>query len=236
MNKNVFSFQHDGFDGPLDLLLELIENEKLDISKISLAKVTDDYIKYVRSQEITDPEQLAEFLVVAAQLMLIKSKSLLPDLKLEADEEMGIDELQRRLEEYKKIKEMAKEIKKLENKKQFIFTREAYLGIDPVFYPPKKTTVSAIKNIFAAFLASVPKIEKLAEEKIKRIVSIEEKISHIRSFLQEAVEGAFSQIVRGAKEKVDVIVSFLALLELSKQKFVELEQRKSFGDIVFKKK
>lgn len=231
-----FLLKHDSFEGPLDLLLELIENEKLDISKISLAKITDDYIKYIRSREITDPEQLAEFLVVAAQLMLIKSKSLLPDLKLEADEEMGIDELQKRLEEYKKLRELAKEIKKLENKKQFIFTREAYLGIDPVFYPPKKTTADAIKNIFAAFLASVPKIEKLAQEKIKRIISIEEKISHIRSFLQEAVEGAFSQIVRGAKEKVDVIVSFLALLELSKQKFVELEQRKSFGDIVFKKK
>ena len=168
--------------------------------------------------------------------MLIKSKSLLPDLKLETDEEVGIEELQKRLAEYKKIKDLAKEIKNIENKKLHIFTKESYLGIDPVFYPPKKTTVLVIKEIFTAFRDSIPKIEKLAEEKIKRIISLEEKINHIRSFMRDAVEGAFSQIIKGAGGKVEIIVSFLAILELAKQKFLELGQEKSFGEIKIYKK
>ena len=224
------------FEGPLDLLLQLVDQEKLSITEISLAKVTDEYIKYVKSLEKIAPEQLAEFLVIAAQLMLIKSKSLLPDLKLEADEEIGIEELQKRLAEYKKIKDLAKEIKILESLNKHIFTREAYLGVDPFFYPPPGISILVIKKIFAAFLSSIPKIEKLAEEKIKRIISIEEKINHIRSFMQETVEGAFSQVIKGAEEKVDIIISFLALLELAKQKFLQLEQQKSFGDITFKRK
>lgn len=231
----MYVLKQEKFEGPLELLLELIEKEKLSISEISLAKVTDDYIKHVKSLEKIDPEQLAEFLVVAAQLMLIKSRSLLPSLKLSEEETQSIEELEKRLAEYKRLRELAKELKKLEVMHRPIFTREAYLGMDPIFYPPKKLTAAMIKDAFAAFLAALPKIEKLAEEKIKKMISLEEKIKHIRSFLQETVEKAFSELVKGAKEKVEVIVSFLAILELARQKFVELEQQKPFEDITIKR-
>lgn len=230
-----YVFKQEKFEGPLELLLELIEKEKLSISEISLAKVTDEYISYVKSLDKIDPEQLAEFLVVAAQLMLIKSRSLLPGLQLSEEEMQSVEELEKRLEEYKRLRELSKEIKKLEAKKQYILTREAYWGMEPVFYPPQKLTTNMIRAAFTAFLAALPKIEKLAEEKIKKIISLEEKIAHIRSFLSEQVERAFSEITKGAKEKVEVIVSFLAILELARQHFVELHQKKAFEDILIKK-
>ncbi len=227
--------KQEKFEGPLGLLLELIEKDKLSISEISLAKVTDEYIRHVKSLEKIDPEALAEFLVVASHLMLIKSRSLLPSLKLSEEDEQSIEDLERRLAEYKRMRELAKELKKMEVARHFIYTREAYQGLEPVFYPPKKLTVSMISDIFAAFLAALPKIEKLAEEKIKKIISLEEKIAHIRSFLQITIEQAFSELVRGTKEKVEIIVSFLAILELAKQKFVELDQKKLFEDIIIKR-
>lgn len=230
-----FQIKQEKFEGPLEVLLNLIEKEELSISEISLARVTDDYIRYVNALEKADPEELAEFLVVAAELMLIKSRSLLPSLKLSEEETESIEELERRLEEYKHIRELSRELKKLEARRAFIFTREEYLGMEPVFYPPLKLTPLMLGRALAAVLAAIPKLEKLAEEKIKRIISIEEKITHIRTVLQEAVERSFSELVKGAKEKVEIIVSFLALLELARQKFVELEQGSLFEDIVVKK-
>lgn len=230
-----FAVKQEKFEGPLELLLELIEKEKLSITEISLAKVTDDYVAHVKKLEKIDPEQLAEFLVVAAQLMLIKSRSLLPNLKLSEEDEASIEELEKRLEEYKKLRELAKGLKIIEAAGKQILSRESFMGLDPVFYPPPKLTLDLFKAAFAEFLAALPKIEKLTEDKIKRIISLEEKVKEIQKFLQTQIERAFSDMVKGAKEKVEVIVSFLAILELAKQKFVALEQKKMFDDIIVKK-
>ncbi len=229
-----FQIKQEKFEGPLELLLELIEKEKLAISEVSLAKVADEYVRYVRTLEKIDPEALAEFLVVAAQLMLIKSRSLLPNLRLSEEDEVSIEEFERRLLEYQKIRELARELKKREGR-FVIGAREAYLGVEPIFYPPPKLSLMIIREAFRAWLESIPKIEKLAEEKIRKIISLEEKIAHIRTFLQEKVAGAFSEITQGAQERVEIIVSFLALLELSRQKFLELKQEKQFGEILIKK-
>ena len=231
----IFQIKHEKFEGPLDLLLELIEKEKLAISEISLAQVTDDYIKYIKTLEKIDPESLAEFLVVAAHLMLIKSRSLLPNLRLSEEDEASIEDLEKRLAEYKRIKDTLKALRWLEAKQEQIFTREAYAGMETIFYPPLKLTSEGLRTALAAFLAALPKIEKLAEDKIKKIISLEERINHIRSFLQSTMERTFSEIVNGARDKIEIIVSFLAILELSRQKFVELRQSKPFSDIMIKK-
>ncbi len=219
----------------MELLFELIENEKLAISEISLAKVADDYIRYVRALEKIDPEALAEFLVVAVHLMLIKSKSLLPSLELPIEDQIAIDDLEKRLEEYKKIRVRAIELKEIESQHRHIFSREQYLGLNAIFYPPPKLSAEKIKETFSAFLKALPKLEKLAEEKIKRIVSLEERISEVRSFLEKAITRSFSELVKGAGDKIDIIVSFLAILELARERFLDLEQTKSFGDIVIKR-
>lgn len=230
-----FQIKQEKFEGPLELLLNLIEKEEFAISEISLAKVTDDYIRYVRSLEKIDPEALAEFLVVAAELMLIKSRSLLPQLELSKEEKFSIEDLERRLLEYKRIRDLARELKKKEAKRLQVFTREAYRGMEPIFYPPKKITLNMIREVFFEFLKSLPKIEKLSEEKLRRIISLEEKINSIRNFLLHTVEKKFSEIIKGAKGRVEIIVSFLAILELAREKFVELHQEKPFEDIRIKK-
>ena len=229
-----FTVRQEKFEGPLELLLDLIEKEELAISEISLALVTDEYLAHVRSLPSPDPEELAEFLVVAVQLMLIKSRSLLPGLEASEEEQASAEELEARLKELQRIRGAAKSIQELERKGFASRSRDAYLGMEPVFHPPPALTRHALADAFAALIAVLPKAEKLAEEKLKRIVSLEEKIAHVRSILQGAIERGFSEIVQGAKEKVEIVVSFLALLELAKQKFVELRQDKPFTEIFIK--
>lgn len=231
----MFSVQQEKFQGPLSLLLDVIEREALSISEISLARVAEDYIKYVRALGTRDPESLAEFLVIASQLMLIKSKTLLPNLVLSEEDEESIDELETRLAEYQRFRELARELTCLEGERRRIITREAYYNLSPIFYPSKKLTLFYLEDIFRTFLASLPKLEKLVQEKLKHIVSLEEKIKHVRAFLENTVSHAFSEMVKGSREKVDVIVSFLAILELARQKFVDLDQETPFGDIIVKR-
>lgn len=230
-----FQVRQETFEGPLELLLELIEKEKLSINKISLARVTNDYIAHVGSLEEIDPEALAEFLVVAAQLMLVKSRSLLPGLALSEEEEESIEEFEKRVEEYRVIREFAKGIQSLLGHRRWIVTREAYTHAEPVFYPPPALRAEGIWATFASLLAALPQVEKLVEEKIRRVISLEEKVNHIKAIFQSAIERGFSEIVRGAKEKVDIIVSFLAILELANQKFLDIRQDKLFEEIVVKK-
>ncbi|MBI2055883.1 MAG: segregation/condensation protein A [Candidatus Sungbacteria bacterium] len=226
-----FEIRQEKFEGPLELLVELIETEKLAVSEISLSKVTDDYIRYVRSLEKIDPEVLAEFLVVAAQLMLVKSRSLLPGIELTREDEAAIGELGKRLEQYKRFRDLAGGLKTLEKRRAGIVTREHYAGMEPIFYPPSGLTADLLGGVVQSLLAAIPKVEKLAEDKIRRIVSLEDRIASIRIFLDGAITKSFSEIVKNTNEKVDVIISFLAILELAKQKFVELDQKGLFEDI-----
>lgn len=255
-----YVFKHEKFEGPLQILLELIEKEKLAISEISLAKVADEYLSHVKSLgainpvrslarangaspndlgEATsngvNPDELAEFLVIAAQLMLIKSRSLLPHLQLDEEEKSSIEELERRLEEYRRARDRAKALKERAALGLRIHARESFFGLPPVFFPPPGVGLANLKAAFEAFVAALPKLEKLAEERIKKVISLEEKISHIRSFLTGFVERAFSEIIKGSRERTEVIVSFLAILELARQRFVDLDQSKPFGDITIKR-
>lgn len=229
-----FHIRQEKFEGPLEALAELIDKERLAISEVSLARVADDYLAYVRGLGVVDPEELAEFLVIAAQLMLIKSRSLLPGLQLSEEEEGSIEELEARMRQYKICRERAGDLAALQRRRARIMSREAYRALPPVFYPPAALSAESLERAFRAVVAAIPRIEKLAEEKIKRIISLEEKIAHIKEFVQGAVARGFSELVAGAKEKVEVIVSFLALLELARLRAVDLHQEELFSDIVIK--
>lgn len=247
----VYRVKQEKFEGPLDLLLELIQSEKLSINEISLASVTDGFIAYLKqlgadgaadqsaqireSETWADQEVLAEFLVVAATLLLIKSRSLLPQFQASPEEEESIAELEKRLAEYQRLKAFSEELGRLAKGGPKAFSRETFAGTAPVFYPPKRFSVAMLAQAFEGILYALPKIEKLVEEKIKKVISLEEKIRELQSFLQEKVERAFSELVSGAKEKIEVIVSFLALLELAKQKLIMVEQKDRFGDITIRR-
>ena len=229
-----FHIQQEKFEGPFELLLELIEQEKLSISEVSLGAVADAYLQYVRSLDERDPEELAEFLVVAAELLLVKSKTLLPNIALTDEEEGSIEELERRLTEYKQVRTLAEVIRKLERDGRRLVSREQGI-VQAFFYPPRSLSVVTLAESLVSLIATIPKKEKLAEEKIRRIISLDEKIKQIQNLFEERIEHAFSEMVRGAGEKVEIIISFLAILELAKQQFVDLRQHELFEEITIRR-
>jgi len=223
------------FEGPLDLLLDLIEREKLDITDVSLAQVADQFLEYLEGNENIGPESLADFLLVAGKLILIKSKAILPLLELEEGEEMDIEKLKWQLREYQRFKEISKEIKKLENRKKMFFSRDSYLGINTVFCPPEKLLSQDLMSVFENVLKKLPKFEKLAQETIKKVISIKDKIEHLKQSLTQRIEITFREATTGFSSKVEVIVTFLAMLELVRKNVVIIEQTEMFGEIKIKK-
>jgi len=229
------------FSGPLEILLNLVEEQKFSINEISLAKVAEQYIAYLKSLEEMPKEELAAFLVVASTLMLIKSRSLLPDLQLTDEEEMDVKELELRLKTYKFFKELAGHLKELNNQNKHLFGREAYAGMSAVFFPPKGLAPAILKKILGEILEAIPQKEILPEESILKAVSLEDKMTELKERLLRFMQFTFSAIGGSAsggddkQSKIEVIVSFLAMLELIKQGFMIFEQKKLFGSIELKK-
>lgn len=220
----------------MELLLALIEEQKLDVTRVSLAKVADQYLKYVECQENITLENLAEFLSIASRLILIKSKALLPTLALSDEEEKEIKDLEYQLAEYKKFKDVSRQISALFHSPKSSFSRESFLGITPFFYPPPGVSAFSLKESFLKVLKEIPLVEKLEEEIVREIVTLEEKISHLQKVLRERIEVSFAEVASGARDKIEVIVSFLAMLELVKQKIINVEQSGMFKEIKMKYK
>jgi segregation and condensation protein A len=222
------------FEGPLDLLLQLIEKEELDITEVSLSKITDQYIKHLKELEEINPAELADFLVIAARLLYIKSKTLLPSLYIDEEDE-GTD-LEQQLKIYKEYWEAAKKIQKMISKKKFIFFREKLLTTDvPAFNPPKSLTKEKMAKIFRQVLKDIEPPIILKEEKIIKKINIEQKIEQIKKMIFDRAVMSFGTLLEGAKNKTEVIVSFLALLELVKQKTIRVDQEDLFNEILIKK-
>lgn len=225
------------FEGPLGLLLQLIEKEEMDITQISLAKIADQYIEYIKSCSAIKPEELADFLVVAAKLLLIKSRALLPFLKGEAEQE--IEEFEHQLKMYKEFLEAAKKIEALIGKKRFSFAREfnrkAFLASAHIFSPPKNLSAAELSAVFSEIIRDIKPAEILEEKNLEQIVNIEDKILAIQEILLEKIKISFSHVLASAKNKTEIIVSFLALLELIKQRDVMVSQGDLFGEIEINK-
>ncbi len=224
------------FEGPLDILLELIEKEKMSISDISLASVCDQFLDYTKHFEELQPNYLVNFLVIASKLILIKSKSLLPFLELTDEEEEGIEELKDKLEEFQRIKKGAEHIKRLEEKKSILYERFSGIKNVKVFLFPGDLNKDTLKDLFVGVWEEQKKEEEnpLLEKRIEAIVSFEEKLSEIRDRLTKKAEEYFHN-VSDKKSKVNTIIAFLAVLELAKQRFLITEQSNNFGDIKIKK-
>lgn len=218
----------------MDLLLGLIEDRKLDITRISLAEVTDQYLDFIKGAEKISLENLADFLSVAAKLILIKSKALLPSLELDEEEEEEIKDLEIQLKEYRKFKEAAGKMGALFSQAKPSFSRESFLELTPSFCAPKNVDLALLKKSFENLLREIPDKEKLEEEVVSEVVTLEEKIEHLLACLRQKVELSFGKLVSGAQDKTEVIVSFLALLELVKQCLVSVNQDSMFSDIKFK--
>ena len=227
----MYQVKLEKFEGPLELLLELIEKEKLSITELNLACVADQYLEYIRDNQNIHLENLADFLSVAAKLILIKSRALLPILKFSDEEEEEIEDLAQQLLEYKKFKEISAKIGKLAVAGRVCFSKAPYQGIRSVFYPPEDLNAFDLKKHFQKVLAEIPLASVLQEEIVGEIVTLEERISDLEIALRNKLETCFSELVAQAKDKIDVIVSFLAMLEMVKQRIIHVEQKELFQDI-----
>ena len=219
------------FEGPLDTLLSLIEKRKLFINDISLAQVADDYISYVRSLSDFPLADSAHFVLIASTLVLIKSKSLLPNLSLTEEEQSNIDDLEDRLKQYQKYKALS-----LHLKERFGINVE-YLRLPSkekivVFTPDKNTSVARISEVIKSVIVGMPKKEFVPKAVVQKVISLEEMMDSLADRITKSMKMSFRDFAGvGKVEKVNVIVSFLAMLELVKQGIIQVRQDKDFHDI-----
>ena len=222
------------FEGPLDLLLSLIEQQQLDITQISLAQVTEQFLKYVKDLEQIDATQLADFLGIAAKLLVIKSKSILPTLEVGTPEEEAEEDLTEKLLRYKQFKEAGKYFKQLDLRRQQSFTRTMVFSQRINFWPDPAVTGDVLRDSIGKVLDSLKELDNLPKAKIKEAISIQEKIQALQVKLSSQVETKLSDLLKNAKNKEEVIITFLALLELIKQRMFSVDQDELFADVTIK--
>lgn len=234
MTERSYTVKTDAFEGPLDLLLELVTKRKLFVNDVSLAEVTDDFIKYLESHEEFPIGESAEFIVVASTLMLIKSKSLLPMIDLSPEEEESIHDLENRLILYQRAKELSLVLKSLFGKK-IIFDKTPAKNPLIVFSPDSKTDPKNLLVALEGILEALPKKDVLPKVVVKKVVSLEEMIERLIGRVSQASKMSFKDF-HGTKGKLDyekkvsIIVGFLAMLELVKRGVIRVTQKES-GDI-----
>lgn len=224
-----FSIKTDAYEGPFEVLLDLIEARKLLVNDLALASITEDYIQHVRAQEAFPVEETANFIQIAATLLLIKSKSLIPDLELSEDENADVEDLKRRLAAYEKVREATRELTRIYGRS--VMARAGERPPEVVFAPARDLSTAALEEAMARVLAAREAVEELPEARVKPLVTIEEMMDRLAKRVQSAMTLSFKDFAGGQKEKVEVIVSFLALLELVKQGAVAAEQYGAYGDI-----
>ncbi len=226
-----FTIKTQAFEGPLDLLLDLIEKHKLFISDISLAKVTDDFIGHIRQFEAMPMGESAHFILIASTLLLIKSKSLLPSLTLSEDEQGDIKDLETRLTIFKRIKEVSMHVAELFGT-DVIFARSRSAPIRQVFTPAPEFTLIKALDTLRDLIERLPKTEKLPKHVVEKVVSIDEMIGTLTTRITSSLRMSFKEFTKEHRAtRVNVIVSFLAMLELVKEGIMHVSQESIFGDI-----
>ncbi len=225
------TFRVEQFEGPLDLLLQLVEQEELDISHVSLAKVAEQFVEYVQQSSQIPPEELADFLVVAAKLMYIKSKLLIPELH-DTELEEGPD-LESQLREYQRFVAASKEVdvRWRAGHRSFVRIGMPLKLVPSGFVPPLEVTLEVLHATMRRVIARLEPIIRLPQTSIERAVSIQDKIRDLFDRVRSQAKTSFHAFVAGSLGRTEAIVSFLALLELVKQRFVRVDQRNLFHDI-----
>ncbi len=227
--KTKFSIKTKSYQGPLEVLLDLIEARKLLVNEFTLSNITEDFIQHVRAQTTFPVEETANFIQIAATLLLIKSRSLIPDLELSDEENADVEDLKRRLSAYEKVREAARELSRVFGKRMMVPVGERPPEV--VFTPARDLSVNALAEAMAQVLAARAAVEALPTASIKPLITIEEMMDRLAKRVQSAMTLSFKDFAAGTKEKIEVIVSFLALLELVKQGAVATEQFDEYGDI-----
>lgn len=230
----MYKVKVEKFEGPLDLLLELIEDEKLDITEIALAGITDKYLNEVSR---LDPKvyDVAEFMVVAARLIYLKSKALLPSL-VSDEEEAEIEDLKTKLEIYRKYKAAAQEFGNVLSKNQRSYPAHKPKLRTASFVPPKGIEVQDLWRVFQKLLKDMP--EEMAREEVElpsEKVTVEEKLAVLTEVFKKKKSFTLTEIIKESKTKIDAIVTFLAVLEMIKLRKLKVTQDSNFKNIILER-
>jgi segregation and condensation protein A len=227
-----YTVQIPVYEGPLDLLLQLIERAELDITAVALAMVTDQYLKYIRAMQEAKAEEISAFLVIAAKLIQIKSEALLPRPPVrEAGEEDPAENLARQLRIYKRFKEVANWMELRERA-----GLRTFLRLSP---PPKIEGRLDLSDITLQDLLKAAEGIFLNEKDKQALgtvisapkVTIREKIAFIAERLSKSEQASFKELIGAARTRLEVVVTFLAMLELIKRYRIAARQETLFGDI-----
>lgn len=222
----------EAFEGPLDLLLYLIKKQNIDILDIPVAEVTRQYVEYVDFIKELSLELAAEYLVMAALLAEIKSRMLLPKIEENKEEEDPRTELVRRLQIYEQFKKAAAGLDELPRQGREIFTVVTDTSNMPIVKPQP---VVQLKDLFFAFMEVLKRSELVAGHKIRRdLLSVRDRMSQILVRVQEAEFVPFTALFTPQEGRLGVVVTFLAMLELLKDKIIEFVQAAPFGPIHLK--
>lgn len=224
----VFTLEVGEFKGPLELLLDLIEQQKLEVNDISLSAVADEYVEYIEDRSRIPLSETAQFVVIASTLLLIKSKSLLPSLELTVSEEEDVRDLEHRLRLYAHARNAAKLIKKQWGKSAYL--PKNHQQSDIVFTPADDITKSSIFSSFKKIIEAIPAFTKTPTAQIAREVRLEDVIENLTKRMQSAFTDSFKNLTAKA-DRVESIVHFLALLELVKRGTLGVQQQQNFSDI-----
>ncbi|MBU0596998.1 segregation/condensation protein A [Patescibacteria group bacterium] len=225
-------FKLKQFEGPFDLLLSLINEQKLSIGEISIAEVTEQYLNYLDKVIERDTEELADFLVVATKLLLLKSRLLLPQLSMDEDEGASLED---QLKLYQAFVVASKKMNELWlDKQKGAFRIEPPRHTD-TFSPPENLTLELVRDSMVQLINRLEPPKALPSTHIDKTVSMKEKVDAIRKMLQNRKSFSFSDLIADNKNRTEIIIGFLALLELVKGQVVGLRQNGSFDDILVDK-
>jgi len=221
-----FEIKQEAFSGPLGLLLELLDKHELEIKDVNLAEVADEYLERLESEQVLT-EEMADFLLVASRLIYLKSRELLPYLRLD-DEEDKIEDLEDQLRLYRLFKEAAD---RLEG--QFTSSKKSYLRpytktlveTEDAFYPADNITLINLHQAFRSLLKRMEPFFALREISMKRVKSVEERLDELKGAISTRAKMSFRDVIAGSKSRVEVVISFLALLEMMRRQIVKVKQK-----------
>lgn len=226
--KSEYKVKLEDFEGPLDLLLTLIEHRKLFINDVSLSKIADEYISMVKALEKFPKEDAASFILIASTLVLLKSKSLLPELPLTSEEEENIEDLEERLRAHQEMKRLMGFVEGLYGKRH-LYGQKMRKNEQIIFSPDEKTTVSGLAAAIQDLLKKIPLTKVFPEVAVKKILRLEDVMERMAKKMQNVLRMSFQQFhgaraEEASEKKAEIIVSFMALLELVKMGTIQAHQ------------
>jgi len=221
-----FAVEQKAFSGPLGLLLELLDKRELEITDLALSQIADEYLSQLEQSEVA-PEEMADFLVIAARLIYLKSRELMPYLRIDEEDE-HVGQLEEQLRLYRLFVEAAGRLEERFASGQRGYERP-FVRVkqeqQAVFAPAQNITVVRLREAFSGLLKRLEPFFALQQVSMERVKSVEERIEELTGALKTRASMSFKDVVSGAQRKMDVVVSFLALLELARRQLVTVKQK-----------